>query len=428
MLVLALEMACGRPAQEPPPAVTVPASPDPALDRVDLAAVHREWFVPGVSCAAPSEPLRAAVAPDPTLSAAVREIEYLCATGAVEDEAARVAGRWNDYMRLAGRPWRVEILAPPVVGDRPRMLATTFRAVGEAPFTRGGGDGVAEVWDHADGATLPHGWLGSAAADRPVVVRLDAVRTFALDELWPMLDPGAGDTTDAQRRFAEAVRGQAAAALSPPELAALAATGEDRLWLVRTAESIAARASCGSTFSVARLPWNGLDRASLEALRLAALHPDPACPEVQPMEHLALAVRSGRIRGQTDLEPALQRLVALAARAFLVHELRHAADLAAGGPTCTVCPPDMDRSDLREVAAYLASIADPAAGAIAAYQACALRAAGERTEILDFVSERLGGLCEGGSADPAAVSEALFGPSPAVEIRSFPDRLPLTSP
>jgi hypothetical protein len=428
MLVLALVMACGRPAPPRPPEVTVPAVADPALARVDLSRVHREWLASGVSCAEPTDALRAAVSPDPVLSAAVRELEYLCATGASGDDAARIALRWNEYMRVAGRPWRVEILAPPVVGDRPLLLATTFRAVGEARYTRGGGDGVAEVWDHLEGATLPHGWLGSAAADRPVVVRLDAVRTFALDEIWPMLDPQASDTTELQRRFAAPVRAQVAAALSPAEIAALAATGEDRLWLVRSAEAIAARASCGSTFSVARLPWNGLDRTSLEALRLAAEHPDPACPEVQPMEHLALAVRSGRIRGQTDLEPALQRLVALAARAFLVHELRHASDLAAGGPACTVCPPDMDRADLREVAAYLASIADPAAGSIAAYQACALRDAGERTAILDFVSDLLGGLCEGGAGDAAVVSEQLFGPSAAVEVRAFPEGLPLASP
>jgi hypothetical protein len=270
-----------------------------------------------------------------------------------------------------------------------------------------------------------------------VVLLLDRVAGFALDQVWPLLDPDLdGRRDETSRAFAPAVRAEVAAELAPAELSALRSTAADRFWLEAAADAITSRRTCGSAFYVARVPWDGMAPGDLATLRTHASRTPSSCPEVTQTEALLFDVRSARLRETPDLRDALEHLVGVVAHAVVVHEARHAwddAQLAGQRIQCVGCPEDTSPVGALEGAAYLASFADPRTGALSMYQACSLDPAQvpDRASMIGWLSERLVG---GGCASPPpadlgararAIAQETFGDAVPIEVLDFPTRLPV---
>lgn len=415
-----------------------------ALARVDLRLVHEE-LVPGWVVASGGvkglhfDRLRREAGKDPNLGALLDRIEVLVAADPVlnAQELLAIVRAWNEYLAKAGEPWRLSGEVQ-VDGRGGRWVMKCYRvlfdagkvAVGERAYR-------AEVRRRVDDISQPDVWLGHMHDHTDgVVVLLDRITAFTLDKVWPMLDPVLEAELDPlSRAFAPAVRAEVAAALSSDHVAALAATAEDRMWLLRAAESVHARHQCGSAFVVARVPWNGLSSRDLATLQLHVSEGAP-CPDVTEHEVLVFSARSWHLRQTEGLREGLEELVGFVAGSVVVHEARHAADddaLAGQRIPCIGCPPETSHVGALEGSAYLASFADPQHGQLALYQACGLdpELVPERAAMVRFLAERLGGSCEAPPGDLAArardLEVAIFGRTEPIALADFPAALPVSS-
>ncbi|MEZ4239988.1 MAG: hypothetical protein R3F59_28325 [Myxococcota bacterium] len=417
-----------------------------ALAEVDLAAVHEELVTDWVLSSGGMKSMqfrriRREAGKDPNLGALLDRMELLMDVDPVLNapELLGLVSTWNAYLTTAGEPWR---LAGEVqVGDGGgQLLMKAYRVIWREGTVRVGDHRFpAEIRRRADRTSLPDAWLGHMHDHRDgVVILLDGVTGFALDHVWPLLDPLLEDELDPlQRAFAPSVRAEVAAWLTPEELAALEATAEDRYWMNRAAEAIHGRHQCGAAFYVARVPWDGMSGRDLATLQQAAtLDADAPCPDVTETEALVFAVRSSHVRHTPGVRQALEHLAGLVGRAVAVHEARHAADdLALDGQPipCLGCPPQTTHLGALEGSAYAASFAHPETGALAMYQACALDPdrAPERTAMVSFLAERLDphGCAAGAPDDRVRRAEALqreiFGRAEPVSVPELPSSLPV---
>ncbi len=388
------------------------------------------------------ERLRRAVDGDPNLAALLERTDALIHAGPSEhvEELRAVVGAWNDVVASAGVDYR---LAGELGASGDWWLKSYLEVLGDAEVVVDGAVHGVTVRRRLDGVAPADAWLGQLQGpDRRVVVLLDRVTSFTLDRIWPLLDPVLdGELDPLARRFAPAVRAEVARQLTPEGFHALQATAEDRYWLLRATAAIHARAECGSTFRIEGLPWNGLaamERAALHARAREAGAAD--CPEVNQREALAFDVRSRHVRGQPGVRAALEELVAFVAEVVVVHEARHAADIAArderGQPlACSGCPETLSPIGVWEGSAYLATFATRDSAALALFQACDIDPMGqpERAEVVSFLARALvEGGCEGTvPADLPAKARALeaeaYGRRSTVEIRGFPASLPVSS-
>lgn len=410
VLGLAIGAAAARwPEPAPPrigPGVTLTVDPE-ALARVDLAQVHEE-LIPDWTAATGGlrtlhlERLRRAVAPDPNLLGLldrVAELEGDPVAHAPELHALLRA--WNELLRKAGEPWRLG--GEVIVGDGGRFVVKSYRAVtgsgvagegtAEPAVTLGGERYPVEIRRRVDALATSDNWLGRMHDHEDgIVILLDRVTSFALDDVWPLLDPEL-PLTGPQRAWAGPVRAELARHLSEDELSTLSATAADRYWLVAATADIHGRHACGSSFTVSKLAWNGFDVRDLTVLQRHAELGGP-CPDVLPDEALLFATRSWHLRHTPGVREALEHLVAVVAEGVAVHEAQHAADdraLDGQRIACIGCPAETSHVGALEASAYAASFADEDHGAMALFQACRVRseASEDVKGAIGFLAERL---------------------------------------
>ena len=418
-----------------------------ALAGVDLALIHKEivsdWVVAkGGIKELHWEHLHREAGRDPNLGALLDRMGVLIDADPVlnAEELLGLIQAWNTYLEKAGEPWRLSgEVALGAEGGTLRLKSYRVLSddgevqVGQISFPASGRRRV-------DNTTQVDAWLGHVHShEEGVVLLLDRLSSFALDRVWPMLDPALGEVLDPlQQTFAPAVRAEVARALTPEQLDALVATAEDRMWLIRAAESVHARHRCGSQFLVSRVPWDGLSPRDLATLQLhAARGDDEPCPDVTQREALVFATRSHHLRRQPGVAGALERLISWVAQAVAIHEARHAADVASGarrGLSCLGCPDEITHVGVLEGSAYLASFAHPDSAALSLFQACGLDGSlvPERAAMVSFLAERL--VPEGCSGSPdlelaqraRALELEIFRRSEEIRIVRFPDALPVT--
>jgi hypothetical protein len=432
----------GAPPLEIRDGTTITVDPA-ALARVDLARVHEE-LVPDWTAATGGvrqlhlERVRRAVAPDPNLLALLDRVAEL------ESEPVRhgpelqaVLRAWNQYLAKGGGDWRLG--GEVVLGDPgARFVVKTYRVVtGEPSVTMGGATYTVEVRRRADALGATDAWLGRMHDHGDgIVVLLDRLTSFALDEVWPLFDPEL-ELSPLQERFAPAVTTELARHLSEAERAALAETAADRYWMMQAVGGIHDRHACGSAFTVSKLAWNGFEVRDLTTFQQ---HADGGgdCPEVLPEEALLFATRSWHVRHTPNVREALEHLVAVVGASVVVHEARHAADdraLEGQRIPCIGCPPETSHVGALEASAYAAGFADPDHGALALFQAC--RVADEASVDVRGVVEFLAGeLTPGGCGDapPAdltaragALEQRVFLRSERAALVDFPAGLPVSS-
>ncbi len=417
-----------------------------SLEGLDLGLVHAElipaWFIALANSPASSArveqafaALRAGVAADPQLAAVVVELHALV----VEDPWANaerifaLVQAWNARMDALEQPWQLDSNVMDM-GNGPFFYTKSYRV--EAALSVPTADAVVplRVLRRVDATNVREGYLGVVfeGQERALVV-VDRVRDMAIDELWPLLDPGLdAELSEQQAAYAPLLREGVEQGLAAEQVSVLRATARARWDLWAVGEAIELRRACGSSLRVNQLPWYGLEHRELVELEgLARAEERSACPGITMEEVDRLRAATSTIRQREALEPALESLVAWAARATAVHELRHVADSRAhgmGSPPCGGCEAELGTAAAREASAYLASIAWSQARYAALLQACT-GTDGDHAWAMAWLSERLGEACAAPPADLAArarVLEAqLFG---AREPMVLPDAWPVGVP
>jgi hypothetical protein len=445
MLFLVLGQWFGAQTGENRPA---PYSPAEALDAqrlasIDLHRLHAEqipmWIVGRLNGDgdAAFEDLKRAVEPDPNLT---EILEILAEETREEMDVHRVVWAtrgWNTYLDDAGVGLRMEAGLHTNDGHVD-FYFKTYEVVSDAVAHVDGQPIRVRVVRRLDDLEIFETYLGRTRADEDgVLVMADRISGFALDAIWPLMDPALDPLQPPlSRRFAPAVRTAAAAFLTARQRDTLVLTASDRFHIQKVVARIHDRHRCGSRLLVREIPFGGLSGSDLRSIRRAVdttrAHP---CPEATTDESLLLSVRSEHLQSVVGLEEALEGLVSGVGRAIAVHEIRHAADAVSEPLSCSGCPAHLSEVGAKELSAYLSSFSADEAGVLASFQACTLPLDDlpDRGPAIQLLSESLGGLCEEGPpSDLASRSRALeaafFGRSTPLELpRSFAGRIPLST-
>lgn len=377
---------------------------------------------------------------DPNLASLLHELRDR-ATSGVTLHAAQIShllDGWNAYMQDAGLPWYVayDVLKTARGG---RLYTRSYRIHADVSAQVAGLPQHLRVLVRVDDTNVGELFFGQTTVEeRRAVVVSDRITEFALDRLWPMMDPaGDGRLEGMERAFAPALRREAAMSLSSASLSALRRGAETRRGLQQRLDEIGRRDACGKGIEVENLPWNGLTPKGQSIVARAAAHNAKAgCSLVTEEDAELLIGASNDLANDAGLHAALGQLAAWLAQAVSVHEVRHLADSAPGteGSDCEHCPSGMTERGKAEVSAYVASIASPGVGYLSLYQACGvdIPAMHDSGGALDFV---LGVLmpngCDAGPgedlyAQARLLDWVLFKRVERIELpEAFPDQLPL---
>lgn len=433
----------------------------PALERVDLPRVHAEllprWLVAqgkraaGEGAEAESAAfaeLRAAVEPDGNLAALLDELHELSPPSRLGESPRRalyLTWAWSHYLDRHGAPFLV-LGSVRAHGFGPLLSATIHRVLADVEVPVGTAAHRVRITARIDGTNLREVYLGAAGHDDAIVVA-DRLRDFALDEVWPLLDPLVELRTAAARSFAAPIRAEAEARLSPQAMERLRDTAAARATMMEVVRGIEVRRrDCDGGLRVDAIAWDGLSPARLARLaEVAERHAERDCPGITADEVQLLARASEALHADASLAAALEELVALTAEHVSIHEARHLADAARHGGLdeplpCASCSEAMDAGARAELSGYLASFAWSPAPALALYQACRSLGADQgkplvsgepHREALTLLQRRMGTVCAKGPPHelPALArhleQEMLGRSEPIVLPESFPRRLPL---
>ncbi len=426
-----------------PPEVPVGAG---AIEGLDLRGVHADlipaWFIALANNPAESSrvqrayrELQAALAADPQLLALAVELHGLVVQDpwANAEHIFALTAAWNEHLRASGQPWHLESNVVDM-GAGPFFYTKSYRIEAGLTAVVEGVDTPLLVLRRVDETNVREGYLGMAVqGQEQALVMVDRVRDFVLDELWQLLDPGLDAELSAyEAAFAPWVRAEIQAALDPRTHLVLQQTARARWELRSAAMSINLRQACGSTLVVRHMPWQGLDKDELDGLeRRARADSGKACPAITLTELDRMRAATRSIRDDPGLEPALEALVAWAARGTAVHELRHVADTRVHGEErlpCTGCD-ELSTAAVREASAYLASLAGGGAEYTALFQACS-QTAGSHAAAVEWMGAKLGDACRQPGPDLAALAVVLdrrqFGARDPLELpEGWPTRLPV---
>jgi hypothetical protein len=355
-----------------------------ALSRIDLERVHARLVPRWALLVALADDatgrrratyafreLRDSVAGDPNLVDLVTELHRLVSFD-VRRHAHRIdylLWAWGDYMDRNDVPYRLEATVRRR-GDRLAFFPRSYRVLSD---TRNDHGSRVRVLDRMDPLGITETWLGRTGYEPDGAMLVgERLLHFAVHRVWPLLDPQMAPRRPSnERMLAAGVRADVEALLSAPHFDVLARTAEDLVVLAETADAIHARASCGARFHVWDLPYRGLSRRSVDNI-VVALHASEgsSCPDLTLDEAAAIVGAAERLAGERNLPAALEALVAVVARSVAAHELRHVEDGAPETIACPGCPVGTPPDVVAELSAYLAAIASPHVGHLAALQLC----------------------------------------------------------
>lgn len=439
----------------------------PALEQIELTRVHAEllprWLIAqgqradGEDGAVEAElaafgALRSAVEPDGNLVALLDELHALSPPSRLAEAPRRalyLTWAWSHYLDRQGAPFLVQSSVR-ARGFGPLLTATVYRVHSDVAVAVGVEPYRVRITSRIDHTNLREQYLGAAGHDDAVIV-VDRLRDFALDEVWPLLDPWLELPATARQRFAEPIRREARARLAPEAMLRLEQTAGARWSMIQIVHAIESRRrTCDSGFRIHEVPWAGMPSAQLERLDdVAQRHEGRDCPGITAAEVEALDRASAALHPDPALEDALEQLVAFTAEHVAIHEARHLADAehadAFDEPLpCASCSAAMGIAARSELSGYLASLAWSPSPALALYQACRSLAAdasagggrplepGEpHRDALELLQRRIGPVCvqgppQGLHALSRHLEHEMLGRSDPIALPgSFPQRLPL---
>lgn len=383
----------------PAPSPATMASAKAGLERVH-AELLPNWIIavsraqarhaPGEPCAPCEEAFAALVAELPDQPALIECLErwrdLTTDPATLLDNADAIlenTKRWNALMEQGKQPWWVDSNIMRTQSGA-FFYTKSYKVISDHRVQVGPSQQRARFVIRVDNTNVRESMLGHASVHHDgAILLVDRLQDFAIQEVWPLLDPGPeADALRTKRElaFGPVVRQEIAQVLPAQTLALLANTARHRLALRQVIEAVRARQSCGSTFIIRDLPWDGLhpDEHDPVLARARADHGED-CPALTEDEAKRLIEASDALRaGGEPLRRAVAVLVAAVARGTFVHELRHAGDHHAMGDMdtplpCAACDEArMSPMTRAELSAYLASFAAEQMAATSLYQACSL--------------------------------------------------------
>ncbi|MCZ7687012.1 MAG: hypothetical protein M5U28_53030 [Sandaracinaceae bacterium] len=428
----------GEPRYEPPHPVD-----RRALARIDFAAVHAQhipaWSIAISRATTPGrrryadrmyEALAAEVAPDRNLSALLASSHRALREDPIEHahELDYLLWAYNHYLDENDVPWRIE--ASLALGEERAIFRTMSYEVLADATTEGH---RLRLIRRADRTNSIEGWLGHTRDDEGALVVMQRVLHFTVRHVWPALHPALDERRPAaERSWLPFVREEVRAALPEATYRLLSETAVDQQAMIEVAEAVRDRRACGSTFSIAGLPYNGMTNSDREALQRALAYAEliPECPPITVDEAARLVGASERLESNGALADAIERLAMVVARSVAAHELQHAAD--GEEVECPGCPKGLVGIARAEVSAYLGAFASEEVGYLALFQACATpRGRGLHGAALGAVLEELLPYgCEGPPLHglqwfATRIERQLFGKRARVELPALPARVAL---
>jgi hypothetical protein len=424
------------------PAVTAAAPIE--LAGIDLRAVHADllpgWLVGRANAVQPGDwaalqldydELAQTLAPDPELSSLLNALRMeLNRDGGVRaDEAFALLDEWNAYLDRKRQP--LLLRGGVITGSSPHFYVKAYEVLHDGEAGVGDDSFRARILHRIDQTNVVEGYLGfNSNAEEGAFVIADRLGRFVLAELWPILDmpPGTDPT-------GEAAVDQIRASLAADTFATLVATAPTRRAMLAVTEGVGDRATtCGSNFGMVPPGWYGYDADTLDlAADFAQRDALDDCPSITLDEVDFLRQSRVELLGDRAMPGAVEALAALVARGVLVHEVRHAADAAAGAdaPHCVACDDPPAPVVAAEMRAYLASFGHPDGAALSLFQACRpdARWGANGVAIERLEAGWLGDTCDTGPGDAFTTAareeeERLFGASPEVLLPAdLPTRL-----
>ncbi len=416
-----------------------------ALEQIDFAAVHARripaWSLALSRATSPGrrrfadhvfEELAAEVAPDPNRAALLESSHRALREDPVAHarELDYLLWAYNHYLDENDVPWRIE--ASLALGrERPIFRTMSYEVLADVTSREGH---RLRLMRRADRTTTTERWLGhTQEGEEGALVVMQRVLHFTVRHVWPAMHPAL----DERRPAAECswlpfVREEVRAALPDASYQLLSETAVDQQAMIEVAQAVEDRHACGSTFSIAGLPYNGMsrgDRATLErALAYGAMNPD--CPSITVDEAARLVGAAERLARTEGLEDAIERLAMIVARSVATHELQHVAD--GEEPACPGCPKWLVGLARAEVSAYLSAFASEELGYLALFQTCATpRGRGlHGAALTSLLREVLPYGCEGPplyglQSFATRLERELFGKRARVELPELPERVTL---
>ena len=347
---------------------------------------------------------------------------------------------WNEYLDRVGEPWWVDVTVRGSANGG-YIYAKTYKLLADFEVEVAGRRYRTRMAARADLTNVVESLLGHTSPSQDgAIILTDRLYDFALRSIWPLLSAPMKAPTTRQSAFQAAVAAEVEAALPADALAALRAAAPARQRLEQTLDAVRARHSCGSTFAILDLPWDGMKEQSLEVIRrIAERDRYETCPRVTEAEVEVVASVSDDLRDNPELQAAAEHLVSHVAYAVTLHEARHSADHDVASAFHT--PLECEACDARrvgamaraELSAYLAQFASPTHGYTSLFQACGLDFASRSPHVraLRVAFSELGIDCE--ARPPAdlqdrarAMAQAYFGRADPIKVpETFPARLEL---
>lgn len=358
------------------------------------------------------------------------------------DSLLAIINLWNARQEEAGQPWwlAANVVASPRTSyfyvKSYKILADFDVLVDERPYRT-------RISARADNLNIVESMLGhTSPGEDGAFILADRLYDFSLGEIWPLLleDPSMLEPRDAA--FATYVRSELASLIDPSQFELLTRFATTRHELEQVLGAVRARReSCGSTFSIMQLPWNGFPEDQLDQLeRYVDRDRYDECPSLTEEELATLRDATDTLQGEPRLQVAVEHLVSAVSRAIAVHEARHAADHhTANGLlealSCSACDEGrLSTSARAELSAYLATFSSSPNPYTALYQTCSLdlQGATPHASALRFAFPRLGIDCDATppedlAARASALESTLFGRSSTIVLpaKKYPDRIEL---
>ncbi len=398
--------------------------PDPVqISGMDLQQIHQQLLPDWVAAinfqqdrsASLQEKLRRAIS-DGNLRHLLEELGL--ATRAPEERADRIfylVWAWNRYLDLQGLPWQIDLS----IRTRPRALLhlKTYHVTRDLSAS----DGVTPVrvryLRRADRAPHRELHLGvTGGYQRGAFVLVERVFDFAVEYVWPLLDPDQPPRGPLSRNFADHLRREARGALGEETFRLLVGSVADRVALLHAARAINHRRGPYAV-QVKEVPLAGFTPLMQQLISCAEpRRVGRACSRGGVVER-RLVETSRRLQGAIGLEQAVGALAAWIARGVTLHEARHALDDFHHGREplpCSGCPEGMAQREVCELSAYLTGIAARGYGYVNVFQACFATTGDEAVSAANVVTELLGDVCRRGPggdlyAQAAQLERRLFG-------------------
>ena len=306
-------------------------------DEINLERVH-SWLLPSWAIARINgsneqtkelrEELLAELSPNPKLVELFLSLE---ASGSepestTTEQFVPICWAWNQYLDRHQAPWRIRCIQY-VVQEDTWFYINTYQVVADVIVDIEDEGHRVRLLRRMDRNGARENYLGHTGTEvEGALLVLDRIRDFALDDLWPLLDSEpAKNSPPYQVILGPAVRSDIQRVVGSEHMTVLSRTAGIRKEMLNIWSDLQPIRDC-LELSHLRLPWSGPTKETLSQFKGERTRQPNPCPEIPPKKLGRLLQITDELAKEGQLVPALDHLLAWAARPVVLHEAQHLAD------------------------------------------------------------------------------------------------------